>query len=510
MLVPFLAGGLVLGACIGRFWFLCDDAYILFRYARNLARGDGLDFNPSSGTPVEGFSEFLWTLLLAIPEALGLATPVLAPVVTSLGSFALLWVLLAFGRRVLGLGTIGLVAAALFFGSLPTVGVWSSGGLSTSLSALLIFLTYRSLFGQAPTARTGWAAGTWGALACLMRADGPYWIGILLVLFLASGQIGSERRAPGATRQVLARAALVLLLVGGAFLAWRYLTFGDVVPNTARAKVGMTALSLERGAKYLGHYWAILPATLCVFAFGLARLVADRERGFTPSGVATLMVAATFAYAVLVGGDFMTMGRFFFTAAPFLALLFGDLVQRAWGRSALFASALAGVLLVTSVLPAFDRYATPPALREALWFRWSEKQYSTEYGFWYGMGARAEEWSLLGRALAHVTSPGESLVLGGIGAVGYHCELTILDRHGLVNAEVLEASQPASRRRSPGHDRAVPIEFFSRYEPTYREAFLTRNPFRDKRVRASDRGHVHALPVEAGFPEGLHLVLRPW
>ena len=39
-----------------------DDAFISFRYAANLARGDGLVFNPGM-PPVEGYTNFLWTVL---------------------------------------------------------------------------------------------------------------------------------------------------------------------------------------------------------------------------------------------------------------------------------------------------------------------------------------------------------------------------------------------------------------------------------------------------------------
>ena len=41
--------------------FVQDDAYISLRFAANLARGDGLLFNP--GEPCEGFTNMLWTLL---------------------------------------------------------------------------------------------------------------------------------------------------------------------------------------------------------------------------------------------------------------------------------------------------------------------------------------------------------------------------------------------------------------------------------------------------------------
>ena len=43
--------------------FVQDDAYISFRYARNLADGLGLVWN--AGERVEGYTNFLWTLMLA-------------------------------------------------------------------------------------------------------------------------------------------------------------------------------------------------------------------------------------------------------------------------------------------------------------------------------------------------------------------------------------------------------------------------------------------------------------
>ena len=43
--------------------FILDDAFISFRYARNLATGVGLFWNP--GETVEGYTNFLWTILIS-------------------------------------------------------------------------------------------------------------------------------------------------------------------------------------------------------------------------------------------------------------------------------------------------------------------------------------------------------------------------------------------------------------------------------------------------------------
>src|SRR4051812_27890475 len=56
----------------GSTFSLFDDAMISMRFARNLASGHGLRWN-AGATPVEGYSNFLWTLWMAVPHALGVA-----------------------------------------------------------------------------------------------------------------------------------------------------------------------------------------------------------------------------------------------------------------------------------------------------------------------------------------------------------------------------------------------------------------------------------------------------
>ena len=52
-------------------WWCTDDAYISFRYARNLTEGLGLVYN--AGERVEGFTNPLWTLWVALGLELGFA-----------------------------------------------------------------------------------------------------------------------------------------------------------------------------------------------------------------------------------------------------------------------------------------------------------------------------------------------------------------------------------------------------------------------------------------------------
>ena len=110
-------------------WFLTDDAFISFRYVRNLLEGHGLVFNP--GERVEGYSNFLWVLeLAAIWRALGVAPEDAAPwlsVAFTAGTIGALawWVYRLPSLRNRGL--VGWMALGLVCSS-ATFAVWTSGG----------------------------------------------------------------------------------------------------------------------------------------------------------------------------------------------------------------------------------------------------------------------------------------------------------------------------------------------------------------------------------------------
>ena len=58
------------------FWFLTDDAFIAFRYVSNSQLGYGYTWNPPPFRAVEGYTSFLWVVLLDITWRLtGLEPP---------------------------------------------------------------------------------------------------------------------------------------------------------------------------------------------------------------------------------------------------------------------------------------------------------------------------------------------------------------------------------------------------------------------------------------------------
>src|SRR5207249_9160233 len=74
-----------------------DDAFISYRYAANLAHGLGLVYNP--GERVEGYSNFLWTLLMAVVVLLGGRPEDWAPFLGAVFAAATLVLLIGFAQR---------------------------------------------------------------------------------------------------------------------------------------------------------------------------------------------------------------------------------------------------------------------------------------------------------------------------------------------------------------------------------------------------------------------------
>jgi len=447
-----------------RFNFLCDDAYITFRYARNLAEGRGLIFNPGVDPPVEGYSEFLWAVVLAGGLKLGLAPMLLARVLSLAAGALLILGTLRFSARRSARSPAATLGAAAFLGCLPPLAVWSTGGMASMPFAAAVLWLFLLLWeGEEPAA--AWKLGVLGAAIALLRADGAWWVATILGTGILSGCM---QRRP-----TLVRAATIgAVIAGTAFLlhlGWRWSTYGDWLPNTARVKVGLSSRALERGGNYTVHFLLTFPGVL--FALLTAGAAWNwRERRLGP---ALIVVASTFAYAILAGGDFMAFGRFLVPALPFVALVLGCGLSGMESRAGRVPVILVAALCIGTCLPsAFGGALTPMGWREAFGFRHNRPDAirRSELEQWSRMNEQAAEWVALGRALHLVSEPGDSLVYGAVGAIGYYSNLFVYDLNGLVTRSVSER-EPLQKLRSPGHDKTVPLDFFVPEHPDWLFAF---------------------------------------
>lgn len=488
---------------VWRFQFLCDDAYISFRYARNLADGHGLVFNLGD-EPVEGFSNLLWVLLLALGEAVGLGSEILSRCVSVAAGLLLFFSVRAHAGRH---GPAEGALAVVFFACLPPLAVWSTGGLATLPFALALFTLFRGLV-ESETGRLGRAALASCVVAVLLRADGFVWVALLGGLALIQSRLEPD---PGLRRRAV-RVLTLCVLVFLALTVFRTLYFGDWLPNTARAKVSLGGLPaglrddyLRRGAFYVAALLLTFPSVLLALALAA---FPSRRRSILPVGV----LAGGLLYAVATSGDFMAMGRIVVPALPFAAQALATALARG---SRPVAWVLAAAASAASLLPAFDLHAVPGSWRRPFHFRWSAPEMLSEYAKWKDMRDNTEYLAALGRALGEHTGSDERGTFGPVGAVGYFSDHHVFDTYGLTNRLVLQLPLTRTSLASPGHDRevtsAVMRELLPELDLTYLDARLesTDLPLPDVPEGAPVRFETHpAEPAPDGTPRRL-VLLRP-
>lgn len=115
--------------------FVQDDAFITYQYARNFARGEGLVFN--SGDYVEGYTNFLWTVMHYIPERLGWSSPIFSQVVGIGFMMATVIVTMNLATRIFDKESFGFLVGMALVANMTFL-VYSTGGLETMMQAFLL------------------------------------------------------------------------------------------------------------------------------------------------------------------------------------------------------------------------------------------------------------------------------------------------------------------------------------------------------------------------------------
>ncbi len=448
-----------------------DDAFISFHYARNLVAGHGLVFNP--GERVEGYTNFLWTMLAAFTIWLG-GDPVFwgfaAGVIIGLAI-----VLLTYRVAALVADPRWGLAAALLVASSQSLLVYTArgAGMETGLFTLLILvgggIYLSALLAKHPDhARRYALAGVIFALTAFTRPEGVMVFGLTLghaVLVAVSGRLrpgGSYVRTLRiALREALPLAVSFLALFVPYFL-WRIWYYGDLLPNTFYAKTGGGIQQWLRGLNYAIDFAFIFGGPLLLIAaaapfVGLADC--SRSKGerrivlATPAGYLWLVCLIYTAYIIYVGGDHFPGERFFVPIVPFLAVLIvlgsSALMTTSFVRRARqMAHAAVVVAIVAAALVGLNR-------GEAF----ERRVLGNDESVWI--------WADLGLWLNQNTPPDASVAASGIGAIAYYSQRETIDLHGLTDRHIARAVVDDMGSGAAGHEKRDPEYVLNVRKPTY-------------------------------------------
>lgn len=440
-----------------------DDAYISMRYARNLAEGSGLVYNP--GERVEGYTNFLWTVLLSLPFALTLPAEgtiwwagLGSGVLLLAGTGALAW---SVSRNPLAAGIAAVLVAAI-----PAVVAESVMGLETALFAGLVTLALARWIREEQAALARPWGGVLFGLALLTRPEGYLVAGLALLADLAS---------KGWARTAFWWRWGACALLGGAHLAFRLAYYGDLVPNTFHAKVGGGAAAVDRGLGNVADFaWATLPL-LALAAVGCRALARRRGTGTRGGNQAArawqipVLAIAYVGYVAAVGGDFKPTLRFFAVPIALGAAVAGAAVA-GWIDRPRRPLAVGAAGAAVALCAGWTLAAGEPA-RE--FCRWRAQQIPVHRAAGHYLGERM--------------GPDGWLATGNAGLVPYSSRQPTIDIVGLCDRQIARRDVEGMGERMAGHGKGDGDYVLSR-QP---EVILFQNArFTDRPLRKADVGRV--------------------
>lgn len=399
--------------------FRVDDAYITFSFSKNLALGNGPVY--SHGLRVEGYSNFLWMLVVSPAFLLSPGTD--GYDWARVASFLLLafglYVTYRMARR--AAGPLTALVAPLSVVVCSDMLRAALSGLETIPYAVAIAFGWWVYLREAPNRRR------WSLLAfvpaALMRIDG--FVPLLIVGGFEVLHALSERRF---SFRGLIRWAAPALLLWGAYFAWRYAYYGLPLPTTYYAKSLVDANEPGRGYNQIWIFlrdWGVLPM-LAVMALPLVR---GPRRDAVALWTAVLLY---FAYAGLTGGDWMPFHRFLLPVVPLAAVL------AAWGvarfrEEVRYLSALPRAAALLSLAAAFTFFGVHAHMASI-----DTSEERAKLGEASHIKRHTNENLIAAMDLAAfiVRRPGERLVSDYAGVFAVFTEAQVIDMWGLCNTEI--------------------------------------------------------------------------
>jgi hypothetical protein len=430
--------------------YVNDDAFISFRYAKNLVEGKGLVYN--AGERVEAYTNFLWTLLMALGMLISI-DPVTFSIILGIACYAILLLLYGLaGNKYRSPQLFWLYAFPLTAVGLSIhrdFNVYATSGLETSMYTLLVSATFLTLL-NGTSASSRFSAGFMICFAMMTRPDGVIFLMsslIYLMLFRENG---------------LKNSFAFLLPVLALFLPywiWRWTYFGMFFPNSFYAK----SIDLPYYSQGLSYLWvyiktyyvfaALVPLGLMVgVTMGTFHLMKPVRGWLFTNSPKPLLLSALFilpyaAFVVRIGGDFM-FARFFIPITPQIYFMLESLCERI-GSKAWTAAWYAIIILATSLR--WDQFTDLNYIPKS--GITDEHQVYTEDHLWK---ARADG-ERLKRYFAgyHV----RVIFLGTMSRLVYYADIpyAIEGTTGLTDPYI--AHMNLSERGRPGHEKTAPWKY---------------------------------------------------
>ena len=452
---PFIVAAAVLVPHAHLFDFVTDDAYISFRYARNLALHGQLVFN--LGERVEGYTNFLWTVLLALGIKLGVGPVALSRFLGVAFGIATLALVVRMSLRLTGeRRSRWHLVAPLLLASMGAYACWCSGGLETQLFTFLVTLGFSLVLGEVTLGR-GYASAAAFAFAAMTRPEGALFFALVALFRIITNWRRERRVLPQGFE--LAWVAIFVGLFAPYFL-WRWRYYGWPFPNTFYVKSSSSGGAWRLGVFYLGRFCEDYGVHFLLLVVLFGRAAREDERRQDLRLLAAIVSLAFAAYVVKVGGDFMGLYRFILPVVPLGAVVVAESARRLYAQIRLRVGARVAAAALGVVAAGF-LVGSVHTSRQAMTFVGADNgidmpAYLKTY---------AEERIPVGQWLRQYRQDADLMTVGGAGVIPYYSEIPAYDVFGLVDARIAHDPHMTVSSR-PGHQKWGSDDYMLSRKPT--------------------------------------------
>ena len=357
-----------------------DDAYISYRYAENFANGEGLVFN--LGEKVEGYTNFLWVIILSAAIKPGFDIVIFSMILSMLLSGATIVLIFYFTRLFIGKETLSVfhfLPGFLLIVYFPFL-AWGIGGLETHLFVFLLTLSFYLIV----KGNNDLAASICFGLCALTRPEGLVFFGItwLYILFIRTKD-----------KQKLIKFTIPFIIIYIPYFLWRFYYYGYLLPNTFYVKVGFGYHQLIRGLKYFFDFVrqsGSIPILAPLLWLISIRFVKD-SRKFWGYSYLLIITFLYYLYLIYTGGDALPALRLSLPIIPVVYIFWSHMLKNMSDhiyekkyRNILIISVVLGSLLITSSV--FYLNMMLPCLKgDGIWL------YGRKIGEYFRENAKPEE-----------------------------------------------------------------------------------------------------------------------
>lgn len=449
--------------------WLGDDIFIGLRYVQNFLDGNGLVYN--KGEKVEGFTDFLWIMLISFfswMKCNPLTTVQTLGIVSAVGTLTIFSIIIYKISSRLAIFIIPFVTLALALNY--DFNTWSTSGLEASFFSFLLSSSFYIYFFSAFLEKKKLVlSGLFICLALLTRPD------TLLILFVANGLIVLyhliNKNSIPKIISILFLFNLSIIFIYIPYFIWRYNYYGFIFPNTYYDKLGNESL-FSKGFYYIWlyfkpHFISFLILFLPPFIFfpilknkpllKLKEFLSDNWNAAYATCIA-IVYSYLLGFVAKVGGDFM-YARFIIPIAPFIYfIIFYSILKlsKPTYLNIIFVLLLCGSFVETKL-----RLAIFQALDK------NGKEITTlnrdiaDERYVYTSYFKIEEEIKLGKAIhrAFEGMDAKLLIRGGQACMGYYANFPYVQEfHGLT--DTLIAHSVIKTRGRIGHEKHGTTEYF--------------------------------------------------